>query len=452
VRGAGDAAPETRRIVVGSFFMEETARGESTAATLGAAARRGTEAGSAQRLSWAAAARDGRAARARVGSPMGLDACVGLASCAGLAACVGAIAGCTGEASSGGPDGGAADAGGADAGARVDAGPEPGPDAGPTADAGPGPGGDGGAGADAGPPDDTLSARYPGDVGMGADPAVVWFEDFEAGSLAGIAARYNQTRDDGRWSLVRDTPLGRGSALALRAGNGREAVDLYKQLPDHDEWYVRWYAKYQPGMRWHHSGMWFGGTNPSQRWPSPNVGRRPRGDDRFSVAVEPVYGEPSLRFDFDNCWMRTRSWMAEPVMDTGSAFYGNGLLHRNDFTVDEGTWVCLEAHLRLNPDPTTGAGAVLEVWKNDRRMRRFDDAGPRGYWVRDKFCPADSDGRECTDCAAPPTETLDLQQRSTTALRLNAFWPQNDITAAGVEGTLTFDQMVVATRRVGCAR
>ena len=299
-------------------------------------------------------------------------------------------------------------------------------------------------------PAGTLAARYPGDLGLGDDPAVVWFEDFEEGSLAAIAARYDQVRDDGRWSLVADAPNGSGSALALRAGIGHEAVDLYKQLPDYDEWYVRWYAKYEPGVQWHHSGMWFGGYNPSSRWPSPGAGTRPNGDDRFSVAVEPVWDAPSLRFDFYNYWMRMHSWMATPV-DDGRAYYGNSLVHRNDFTVDENSWVCLEAHVRVNTDASGGAGGVLEVWKNDAPVVRFDDSGPLGYWIRDKFCTPAADGRECTDYPAPATELLDLQVRNTTALRLNAFWPQNYITE-GPDGTLTFDQMVVATTRVGCMR
>ncbi|MCA9604677.1 MAG: hypothetical protein KC619_03720, partial [Myxococcales bacterium] len=272
------------------------------------------------------------------------------------------------------------------------------------------------------------------------------------GSLAAIAARYDQARDNGRWTLVGDTPNGAGQALAMEAGQGEEAVDLYKQLPDADEWYVRWYARYEAGVPWHHSGMWFGGYAPSMRWPSPMAGNRPNGDDRFSVAIEPVYDGPAgERFDFYDYWMGMRSWMADPITDDGTAYYGNGLVHRNDFTLDEETWVCLEVHLRLNPDPSSAAGAVLEVWKNDVLMRRFDDGGPRGYWIRDKFCPEGADGAECTDYPAPADTTLGLQMRSDPALRLNAFWPQNYITD-DARGTLTFDQMVVATRRVGCMR
>ena len=332
---------------------------------------------------------------------------------------------------------GPVDGGGRDTGTR--------PDAGPGVDSGPG--------VDAGPGGDTLSDEHPGDVGLGASSDVVWFEDFEEGSVGAVAARYDQSRDSGRWTLSSDTPNGSGSSLGMRAGAGMDAVDFYKQLPDHDEWWVRWYAKYEPGVDWHHSGVWFGGYNPGMTYPSPQAGRRPNGDDRFSISVEPVYGvgSASPRFDFYNYWMTMHSWMADPISDDGTAYYGNGLVHRNDFTVDEGSWVCLEVHVRLNPDPSSPAGAVLEVWKNDALMQSFTDAGPMGYWIRDKFCPEGADGSECTDYPAPFDQTLDLRLRNDPGLRLNAFWPQNYITG-GSEGTLWFDQMVVATRRVGCMR
>lgn len=126
-------------------------------------------------------------------------------------------------------------------------------------------------------------------------------------------------------------------------------------------------------------------------------------------------------------------------------------MHRNGFTVDEESWVCLEVHVRLNTDASSASGAVLEVWKNDALVQRFDESGPLGHWVRDEFCPEGADGSECTDDPAPATAVLDLQFRTTTALRLNAFWPQNYITADAM-GTLAFDQMVVASRRVGCMR
>ena len=89
-----------------------------------------------------------------------------------------------------------------------------------------------------------LSDMYPGDVGLGSDPSVVWFEDFEEGSVPAITGRYDQAQGAARMTVISDH-VGGAAALQLVAGAGVDAVDLYKQLPDSDEWYVRWYAKYQ---------------------------------------------------------------------------------------------------------------------------------------------------------------------------------------------------------------
>jgi hypothetical protein len=299
----------------------------------------------------------------------------------------------------------------------------------------------------------TLVARYPGDAGIEGDPAVVWAEGFEQGSVAAVTARYDNWKNAGGMALVADVPPGSAGLASLRmtAGAAMPATDLYKRLPDRDEIYARWYVKYQAGVQWHHSGVWIGGYAPPSPWPSPHAGTRPNGDDRFSVAVEPVFAVASgaARLDFYNYWMRMHSWMDAP--SGGDAYYGNTLVHLSDFTVDAGRWLCLEVHVRLNTSPSSAQGAVLEVWKDDVLVQRFDDNGPRGYWIRDKFCPAGADGAECTNYPAAANTVLDLQFRSTPALRLNAFWPQNYITSGPV-GSLQFDNMVLAGERVGCLR
>jgi hypothetical protein len=325
--------------------------------------------------------------------------------------------------------------------------PAAGPDAGASAsrDAST-PAGDAGAGGGVG-----LAAKYPHDQGLAQDPAVIWAENFEEGSVAAVTARYDDHKNAAGMALVADVPAKSGgqASLKLTAGVAANATDLFKQLPGSDEWYVRWYAKYQAGVQWHHSGVWFGGYNPSSKWPSPQAGLKPNGDDRFSVSIEPVFGVggSSPRLDTYDYWMKMHSWMDSPSGST--AYYGNATIHQNAFTVDEGAWMCLEVHLRLNDDPASAHGAVLEVWKNDLLVQRFDGAGPLGYWIKDKFCPTGADGKECTDYPAPADTVLDLQMRSTSALQLNAFWPQNYITQ-GPDGWVEYDDMVVATGRIGC--
>jgi hypothetical protein len=243
------------------------------------------------------------------------------------------------------------------------------------------------------------------------------------------------------------------SALQLTAsGDGANATDFYAKFPKgYDEWFVRWYVKYQPGpVKWHHVGVWFGGYDPPTSWPNPQAGLKPNGDDRIGISVEPVFdsGSGAARFDFYNYWMQMRSWMAQPSGNT--AYYGNALVNKKGFTVDEGQWVCLEVHVKLNTDLSSTNGGALEVWKNDVLVRSLTDAGPKGYWTRDKFCTADSDGPECTQYPAAFDTQADLQLRKTSTLQLNNFWPQNYITDAGQTGWVQFDDMVVATQRVGC--
>ena len=307
-----------------------------------------------------------------------------------------------------------------------------------------------GGAAGAGP---GLAAKHPGDVGLDADPDVVWTESFEEGSVAAMLARYDDKKPDGL-ALDTDVPAkssGKASGKLTASGAGPNAVDFFKQLaPGHDELFVRYYAKYEAGVMWHHTGVWFGGYNPSTAYPNPQAGLKPNGDDRFSVSLEPLEQGATPRMDFYNYWMKMHSWMDVPMGDT--AYYGNSLIHDPTVTAKE-QWQCFEIHVKLNPDPASGAGAELGVWVDDRSIVQFTDAAPLGYWVKDKFCPAAATGTDCTQYkpANPTLVPLDLQYRSTAALKLDNFWPQNYITDGGA-GSVWYDDMVVAKSRVGCIR
>jgi len=141
--------------------------------------------------------------------------------------------------------------------------------------------------------------------------------------------------------------------------------------------------------------------------------------------------------------------MAAPTND-GTSYFGNALCTRTGSRFDEGRWVCVEVHAKLNPDPATGASAVLEVFKNDANVMRFDDSAD---WLLDPRQVLPDGGRRHRvhrlPCAA--NEKLDLRFRSTTALASTRSGRRNYITDPA-QGTLTLDQMVVATQRIGCIR
>jgi len=303
-----------------------------------------------------------------------------------------------------------------------------------------------------------LADRYPCDRGIAADPDVVWAEDFEAGSVSAVTARYHDHKNPGGMALVADKPSRSCGAAAMRftsggsAGGADDATDLYKKLltpsgSGYSELYVRWYVKYEAGAPWHHSGVWIGGYNPPSNWPNPQAGTRPSGNDRVSLAIEPVWGSgaPNPRFDFYNYWTRMHT-----CSSCGGAYWGNALVSRNAFTADDNQWECVEVHVKLNSDSTSAAGAELAVWKNDILIQQFPETGTIGKWVQDHYCPAGADGSQCNYSSTAPGP-LDLQFRTSLALQLNHFWPQNYITDA-TAGSLWLDDMVLAKTRIGCLR
>src|SRR5882672_11179864 len=302
-----------------------------------------------------------------------------------------------------------------------------------------------------------LADRYPCDQGIGADPDVVWHEDFEAGSVAATTARYNDYKNPGSMALVTDKPSQSCGAASMRLTAGGstasdDATDLYKKLlkPDgsgFDELYVRWYVKYEAGAPWHHTGLWLGGYNPPSNWPNPQAGIRPSGNDRVSFAIEPVWGNGASNpaFDFYNYWMTMHT-----CSGCAGSYWGNALISRAAFMAVDNTWACLEVHAKLNTDMASDAGAVLEVWKNDLLIQRFPDTAGSGYWVQDHFCPAGADGSQCSYSSTAPGP-LDIQFRNSPTLQLNHLWPQNYITDPA-SGSVWFDDVVIAKVRIGCLR
>ncbi len=352
----------------------------------------------------------------------------------------------SGGTSSGGTSSGGSSSGGSSSGGSSSGGSS----SGGTSSGGSSSGGGGGTGGSSGS-GPGLSAKYPGDVGIDKDPDVVWVENFEEGSVSALLQRYEDKKASGI-ALDADVPAksgGKASGKLTANGGGPNAVDFYKKLsPGYDELFVRYYAKYQSGVQWHHTGVWIGGYNPAANWPSPQAGLKPNGDDRFHVSLEPMGSGATPRMDFYNYWMKMHSWMDQPSGST--AYYGNSLVHEPTLTAKE-QWQCFEIHIKLNPSGASGSGAELGLWVNDQSVIQFTDSAPLGYWVKDKFCPNSATGKECTDYkpSNPTLVPLDLQYRSTTNLKLNAFWPQNYITSGGA-GSVWYDDMVIAKSRVGC--
>lgn len=295
----------------------------------------------------------------------------------------------------------------------------------------------------------TLSAQHPGDRGLGQDPAVLFYEDFAESNPDALFARYTAVKNKSGMALLDDHPPASpsGHSLQFTAGGGDRVAYLYQSFGrGYEELYIRFYAKWLDGGPWHHSGVWFGGNNPPLPYPFPRAGSRPAGDDFFWLAFEPV-GNGLL--DLYVSWMQMHTWKAANAGPHD--YYGNTLIHKYDFRYRSDAWDCFEIHLKLNPDPASGAGAVLEVWKNDALVQRFDDKGPLGYLVRDKFCPWDADDPKCASYrpAKPIMAPLDQRWRSTPALGIDYVWLQN-YSEVSAPSSMRLADVAVASRRIGC--
>ncbi|MBW2524884.1 MAG: hypothetical protein JRI23_11940 [Deltaproteobacteria bacterium] len=296
-----------------------------------------------------------------------------------------------------------------------------------------------------------FACQYPGDVGIQSHGTVVWYEGFEEGSVSAVIARYDAHSSESEMALVSDTPSGSPGAVSMRmtAGDTAADTDLYKNFgTGWDDLYVRYYTKYEANVNYHHTGVWVGGYYPAQTWPSPYAGTRPNGNDRFSVAVEIMTDgtNPSPRLDFYNYWMGMQT-------NPGGGFWGNVLINDANL-VATFDWQCIEVHIRMNTSTSSNAGAELGIWRDGESIVQYDDQGPTGRWLHDKFCRTDPNepatATSCTDYTlSPPDVVLDLQWRTTNDLKNNYFWPQNYITS-GPAGDVWYDDMVLATERIGC--
>lgn len=294
----------------------------------------------------------------------------------------------------------------------------------------------------------TLSERYPGDVGIAGDSAVIFHDAYEDTSSSTLAGRYQTVQNPTAIFMVADKHAkSRGArSMRLTAGASTDNAAVFKNFgTGYDEVYMRYYTKYQ-GSNWHHSGFWFGGYNPNTNWPNPRASQKPVGNERFSLGLE-VQGE---HMDFYTYWMHMKSWKASNPGPND--YFGNTIIHKDGFRPRQ-AWTCYEIHMKLNPNPANGLDSILEIWENDQLVRRFDNTGPYGWNIRDKFCPADSDSRNCTDFAPAnrSQNLLNTQWRNTTALKINHIWPQNYNTT-GVNSSVFFDDLVVAKSRVGCVK
>lgn len=301
-----------------------------------------------------------------------------------------------------------------------------------------------------------LATKYPGDRGVGGDPDVLLFEDFDADALGAVTARWDDVsnRKGAVLSLVSDVP-------EAASGTGRKSIQmsahpgddngghLFKRLPrEVDELYLRFYVKFSEPANYVHHFAHMGGYRPATRYPRGGAGSRPKGDDRVTVGIEPFGRDGTLPAPGD--WNLYAYWHEMKISGDGK-YWGNAIVPAQPQHVPSGRWQCVEARLALNtPGQSDG---VLGLWLDGRPVLDVKQGTPRGPWSGLGFHVREPGGAG----ESAPFEGFDF--RKTDDLKINFVWLLHYVTDTNQRrnkvddptrpSIVLFDQVVAATRYIG---
>ena len=348
--------------------------------------------------------------------------------------------------------------------ARRDAGPTTG-DSGPARDA------DTGDDDSGSPPGGSLSERHPGDVGMAADPSVLFFDDFESGW-----GRWDGPTADTRYLTVES-----GSAMANAGERYLRSTVTTADLAENmyisasprvtfdrrvDEIWWRFHARFPEVAPNPHHWIRVAAGNPT--WDRSGLANTvPGGDEGFWFDFDANIDD---QFNFYVYWQNMRSGRcndgsATPGCegDQGTTYYyGNVFRPPAQPGFPRDRWFCVEMHARANAvDASDGA---LGFWVDDAQVADYRPGTPDGTWLRASF---HTDGCEFSACTTPaPFEGFDFRSSGEVgfkAIYLDAYYERDSsarrrtrmqergLTVSDNQ-TILYDDVVVATERIGCRR
>ncbi len=304
----------------------------------------------------------------------------------------------------------------------------------------------------------SLSEKYPGDVGIASDAGVLFVEDFEAPSVEAVGKRWETAQRPEIMSLTDDVPrgsAGKQSLLITHVGGdeGNTGGHLYRRLDEGQEQvYARFYVKFDEDCApVHHFGTCIGGNNPSTPWPSVKAGIPTDGAKAFWTGIEP-FGD-NWRWDFYTYWCEMRG--SPPRGQT----WGNCFVLDPKLKVERGRWICVEVMVKMNDVGETNGEQAF--WIDGVPISHLGKGFPKGKWVFDKFYPGqDGDGvrwsnakgdREHFTVAQGGEPFEGFRWRTSEELNVNFVWAYLYITKAprGHVSKVWFDHIVVAKSYIG---
>jgi hypothetical protein len=295
-----------------------------------------------------------------------------------------------------------------------------------------------------------ISADHPKDEGIDRHPAVLFAESFERGGVGQLEERWQSvSNQDGKVvSLHDDSPQaaeGRRCVQLTANVPENEGGHLYKKLPrEVDQAFARFYVKFPEDAGYIHHFVHFGGYRPATDWPQGGAGRRPRGDERMTVGIEPT-GQRGKRPP-PGVWNLYPYWH-EMKPSVGNKYWGNSIQPTKPAVVPRDRWQCVELMMKCNtPGKRDGE---LALWLDGEVAMHIKQGTPRGEWTGMGF--------ELLEEGGEPFEGFSW--RTTDKLKINFFWllhyvtevnqGRNKVDEPAKPVTVWFDNIVISEKYVG---
>jgi len=208
-----------------------------------------------------------------------------------------------------------------------------------------------------------IAARYPGDRGIEADPAVLFHDDFESGDLRG---KWDNSFQKADIRIAEEPENVHGGKRALEFTVPRQQAELsngvVKDLKDgKDVVYMRYYSKFEKGFDQtasSHNGGILNALAPGVPYSTPGV--RADGRSKFIVSLENWRGDAATA---SPGWLNVYCYHPEQRSEYGDHFFPSGkvlpysarpgdfgadFVARPDIIPELGRWYCLELMVRAN--------------------------------------------------------------------------------------------------------
>lgn len=314
-----------------------------------------------------------------------------------------------------------------------------------------------------------LSETYVNDVGMSADPSVLFNSGFES-DLSGWSnvswADPGISTTSDLMTVINSTANANGGNKYLQSkvtktqlkvnGGSYQYISAqvqHKLAAPTDVMYVRFYTRYVGLTEIPHHWIRVGAGNSA----GGQANTVPKGNTSFWFDLDIDDGD---NFNFYAYWHQMKSGRCENgsatpgcAGDQGTTYYyGNTFKPANQTPFPRDKWVCVEFMAKANTVGTNDG--ELALWKDGKLIGEYKTGAPVGHWRRDSFLTFGQWFNPAT-FGSYPFEGFNFRTSASVKfsyLSVDAYYQRDTTTNTNAPDaqTIHYDDFVVANKRIGC--